>query len=410
VQDAYPELIEMLYHQNELEEAKIWMERAEKEGIKPASIAFLRGLVSAKEGNHEAAIASFTKARDLDETLSQSAELQIALAQVRAKRFREAAERLRTVITINPTSDLASFAKDYEIALVQRRERHKAWLFTLGAAYQYDDNVVLKPTEAIPGVKISHEEDSSAVGELKVEYRPYLEGAWTLSGQYGFYGNIHSRLHSYDLMVQSLSLIPGYDFGTHAVTLPLAYNHVWLRRHEYMSLASAKPTLNMVLGTGGQIGQLSFGYSMRDLLQRPLMEEEDRNGNIFSLSIGFLSPLRADRGTLNFRYELVGEDTQGKNWENTGHRFGAGFLIPIWKNINLIGSGEAFLQYYENKHTVFGKTRRDYTYAASAAINWRDLYPGLNLNVEYSYSRDDSNIAIYDYKRNMYTVGLEYRF
>ena len=51
--DAYAELIEVLYNQNELKEAKDWIAKAEKEGIKPANISFLKGLVLSKENKNK---------------------------------------------------------------------------------------------------------------------------------------------------------------------------------------------------------------------------------------------------------------------------------------------------------------------------------------------------------------------
>ena len=35
---------------------------------------------------------------------------------------------------------------------------------------------------------------------------------------------------------------------------------------------------------------------------------------------------------------------------------------------------------------------------------------GLYINLQYTYARADSNISVYDYDRNIYTAGIEYRF
>ena len=95
VKDAYPELIEVLYNLNEMKEAMDWVKSAEKEGVKPAHIAFLKGLVLSKEDKNREAINAFNKAKELNPSLTQSSDFQIAMAQAKERRFAEAKEILK---------------------------------------------------------------------------------------------------------------------------------------------------------------------------------------------------------------------------------------------------------------------------------------------------------------------------
>jgi len=71
--NALLELIDVLYQTGENEEALKWIEVAEKKSIKPAQIAFFKGLVLLKKGDQaEKAIESFNKAEELDESLAGS--------------------------------------------------------------------------------------------------------------------------------------------------------------------------------------------------------------------------------------------------------------------------------------------------------------------------------------------------
>ena len=45
--------------------------------------------------------------------------------------------------------------------------------------------------------------------------------------------------------------------------------------------------------------------------------------------------------------------TDGKNWDNTGHRFNGGLLLPVIDKIKLNLSGEAFLQDYNYQHGIW---------------------------------------------------------
>ena len=77
----------------------------------------MRGLILLKRGKTDEAIRSFNKSKELDPSLSQPAGFQIALAQIQTRQFDEAQKSLRAIEEIDPASDLASFAKEYEKSL-----------------------------------------------------------------------------------------------------------------------------------------------------------------------------------------------------------------------------------------------------------------------------------------------------
>ncbi len=431
VLDSYTELIEVLYNMNELKEAKEWIAAAERAKIKPAQVAFLKGLVFAKEDNNDSAVEAFKSARELDKSLAQAADFQIAMAYAKERRLKEARESLKAVITQNPTSEIASFAKEYEKSIARVIESYKAWHFAVGAAYQYDDNVVSKPTAAI-GIPVVDQPvkgkgDSALVNTFRADYTPLLGGPWSFSGQYNIFSTTYFKNYSMDILSHSLSLIPGYNFKKGAVTLPLTYNHVWLNEREYMGVVSAKPTLTAIIAPR-HIGQLSVGYGKRDML-RPTTPEEDRDGDIYSIGAGYIYPFSEGKGMFNLRYEYTKENTDGVNWDNSGSRLSAGLLAPLRDKVSLTVSGDATLQYYDHLHTITVSNadavaigllpvpgypdtptrRRDKVYTGMVGITW-ELLNNLNLNVNYSYTRADSNFAIYDYKKNAYMAGLEYSF
>lgn len=403
VLDAYTELIEILYNLDELKEAREWITKAEQEGVKPAYIAFLKGLVFLKEDKTGEAIGAFSRAKELDKTLAQASDFQIAMTHTKERKFEKARESLKAVIAVDPTTELAAFAKEYEKAIEKTLELYRPWRFSIGAAYQYDDNPV-----SADGVKVARKEDSSMVNTFRIDYTPLLKGPWSFNSILGFYTNTYSSTSTHDVITPSISLIPGYNFKDGAVTLPLSYSHVWLHEREYMSVTSAKPALNILLFPG-HIGQLSIGYAKREMFQAPINDDEDRDGDVYSAGIGYIYPFSKGKGMFNLRYEYSKDSTDGVNWDNSGNRISTGILIPVTDKINLTLSGDVFLQDYKNTHTAFNVERRDKIYSGSAGLIW-EMLKGLNLNLQYFYTRADSNIVFYDYKRNVCMVGIEYRF
>ncbi|MEW6118063.1 MAG: tetratricopeptide repeat protein [Nitrospirota bacterium] len=420
ITDAYAELISVLYQTNELNEAKEWIARAEKESVQPSTVAYLKGLVLAKESSNAEAVASFRKAKELDPSLAQQADYQIAMIYVNERRMRAARETLSAIIATDPATEIAHFAREYEEALAKSMSAYKPWHFAVSAAYQYDDNVIAEPLAFIsPDFAESvrrggGRSDSALVNSLRIDYSPLLEGPWYLNAQYSVYSTVYKKINSLNLFTQSLTLTPGYAFHRGAVYLPVSYYHVWLHEREYMGVVSLRPILSMVIAPG-HTGQLSAGFSKRELFQSD-DPDEDRDANLYSLSAGYLYQFLDGRGAINMRYEFVAEDTDGRNWDNRGNRVTLSVFVPLFRTIDFSVSGDAFLQDYTNTNTSTGpgfpetpKKRRDRTYSGTAVVTW-EIMKGLNLNLQYSHTKADSNFAIYEYRRNQYLAGFEYAF
>ena len=192
------------------------------------------------------------------------------------------------------------------------------------------------------------------------------------------------------------------------VTLPVSLNYVLLHNKQYMGVITIKPTYSAMLPFGG-IGQVSAGYGKRDMFAPALMNDERRDGDIYTMSAGYIYPLFQGRGMASFKYEYSVEDTDGRNWESKADRINLGILLPLRYNLHLTFSGDVFINKYDNVHSAFDVRREDKIYSGSAGVT-HELFKGLNLNLQYSQTRSDSNIAVYDYKRNVYMAGLEYNF
>lgn len=428
VKDAYIELIDALHTLNELKEAEKWIMKAEKEDIQPANIAFLKGLVLLKKNANKDAVESFEKAKELDASLAQAADLQIAMAYTRERRFTEAKERLKAVIAIDPTSELATFAEEYEKSITKTLKMHKTWRFTAGISYQYDDNVILGPTTALissTGDEITGEADSGFIGTFRIDHSPLLSGPWFVNTQFNLYGNYHFSITTHDVLMPTISFIPGYNLQKGAVTLPLSYSYIWLQGREYMSAISLKPTLNMMF-LPDHIGQFSMGYANRALLQPASVSDENRDADVYSMSAGYVHPFSPffpfseKKGMLNIKYELSFDAAEGKNWDNIGNRINLGLLTPLKDKVSLMMSGDILFQDYKNIHSFSGSgapagypdtptKRKDKIFTGSATIRW-EIRKDMNVNLGYSFTFANSNFPIYDYDRKVFNAGIEYTF
>ncbi|MBF0459089.1 MAG: tetratricopeptide repeat protein [Nitrospirae bacterium] len=408
VAEAYTELIEVYFSQDKLNEAKEWIAKAEAAKARPGSVAFLKGLVLLKEDDNTGAIEAFNKAKELDPSLTQTVNYQLAAAYNRERKFTDAKTALAAVIEADPSSDMASFAKEYQKAVEDNIASNRQWRFTLGIAYRYDDNVLLKPEDGIPGVDISGQRDSAILNTLRIDYQPELGSKWFLNLQYNLVSNIYFNNDSHNLLIQSLTLNPGYNFKDGAVYFPVTYNYVLLQERGYMGLLSIKPTVNWMFEKD-HIAQAFAGYERRAMLGTILDPDEDRTGNRYLAGLGYIYILSEGKGMLNVRYEYSQDLTEGQNWANVGNKLSAGATVPLIQDLYGVLNFEAFFQDYKYDHTVFGYKRIDDTYTGTASVVWAAT-KFMDVSLQYSHTTAYSNIYLYKYNRNMYTTSVEFKF
>ena len=408
VLDAYPELIESLYRAGDYAEARKLIDRAERTGLKTGSIAFLEGLVLAAEGADNEALAAWRTAVERDATLAQASALQTAMVQAKQRNLEGAQQSLRALIAQDPKSDLATLAREYDQTFSRILAGERPWRLAIGLAYLYDDNVIAKPSATIPGVELSGEEDSGMVATVRAEYAPRLGNGWLLNSQYLLNSTTYGSNDTHNTISQSLALVPGMEFGTSALTVPLSATHVMLKQENYLVLGSVRPTLSL-MAAPGMLCQLSAGYGRRAMLQDPLIPDEDRDADIFTVSGGYMATFAEGEGVASARYEYSYDDASGSNWDNAGHRGSIGLLLPLAAKVKANLGGDLFWQEYLHIHTLSGVERDDTIYSASAGVTWTAT-PGFDVTLSYGFTRSDSNIAVYDYRRNTVTAGIEYQF
>lgn len=145
------------------------------------------------------------------------------------------------------------------------------------------------------------------------------------------------------------------------------------------------------------------------MFQDEPISEENRDGNLFGVHMGYIRLFSGGTGMFNLRGEVVYEDTHGKNWVNLGERLGADLLLPLAERTRLIVSSEAFFQNYEYENSLYGTKRRDTTLNTTVTLN-QMLTTRVYLNLQYSCMRQFSNISVYDNQRNLVSAGFEARF
>ena len=175
INNALPELIDVLYQLNDLENAKKWIETAEKEMPSSAQIAFLKGLVLLKEKKEpEKAIEAFDSAKKLDESLAESVEYYKGFAYLQMEKTKKAKEVFNQIVVRDPSTSLAAYANEYVDAITRKEKAEQPLRANIAFAMQYDDNVILKPQDDQLSIGIPDKGDwrQTYTGQAEYNYKP----------------------------------------------------------------------------------------------------------------------------------------------------------------------------------------------------------------------------------------------
>jgi len=415
VKEAVVELIDILYRLDKLGEANKWLAVAERDEIYPAKTAFLRGMVQTKEGKYPESIASFEKSKTLDKNYTQAAEFQIGLSYMLARRYKQAAERFRAAVIQDPVSDLATYARRYQTMVEDRARIERPVRLTIDMLGQYDTNMLQEPY-AYPGLSDAGEEKSvGMLNTVRVDVAPILPGSWLFNANYALSSAIHQKNSTtHDVLVNSLSMAPGYNFGDFALNLSANYTHALKRNPSYERYSdrfSVGPLMRFLpTEKKNEVVEMYVGYQKKDYFLPPLDPGEDQSAQGVDSYISYMR-LFEKGAILILKYGFTAENARGSNWTNRGHHLTANSIIPLREKLKLQLGAEFHRTDYLNESTIpaFKEKREDRTYMGMAGLIW-DINRNVSLMLQYTGIRGNSNIFLYDFSRNIYSVGAEIRF
>ncbi|HRY34790.1 MAG TPA: tetratricopeptide repeat protein [Smithellaceae bacterium] len=436
VKEALADYINILFHLNKLEEAKKWINVAREQNVEPASIYFLEGMILAQEKNYGSAVESFEKAKSLDRNLVQMADYQIGLCYLKEQKFKNAGERFKATASYDPQSDLAASARQYFDAVEKSIFYTRPIRVTMGIYGGYDSNVVSSPRQESLSGSIGSSGSGVLSPSVRIEYVPRLNRAWLFNAMYSSSANLHDRfVHSRDLIANTVSFLPGYNFGRFSISILGSYTNYLLRTDSdivpdgnagykhYEDYFTGGPVLKLLV-TENQILELFTGYDKKNYYNQVIPSGSSRrDAEGFR---GYLSWVWFfwRNGFVNLRYEICKEAADGIYWDNLSNRLSAGLVLPILPENLTRKIGSLYLQmaggftFQDYSHPQpysdaagYAKTgrRKDEIYNGSVGLNW-DITKNWSCVVQYSHIKSDSNIPVYEYTRNLYTMGLEFKF
>jgi tetratricopeptide (TPR) repeat protein len=431
IREALIELIDALYQTENFDEAQKWTNVAEKEGVSLARVQFLKGLILSKKDKYDDAIAAFEKAKEMDKSIAQAAEFQIANIYLKEGKLKDSQKRFKMAMTLDPTTDTATFARNYEKFIAEKMEKERPLRITVGLTYKYDTNVSARPTSGFlvddPSISptVAGERDFGMNLNTRIMYTaPFsFKKPYNLSFQYSLYADRFFRRDDYNQVQQTFAVMPGYGFDRVSFSIPSVFGYSWLQGShgtdflnslqwfedtKYMRFVNLNPTMRFMVSQNN-IMEMSTGYTKKYYYNASLTSDEDRDGKNFNGALGWMFFFKDGNALLSGRFTYTDEDTSGSNWAYREQKFSISFIYPLSEKFKFQLSSEAAFTKYKFENLTFNMTRRDDTYIGAIGLIYA-LFKNTDLIAQYNYTRDKSNIGIYDYEREVFSIGMEYRY
>ncbi len=275
---------------------------------------------------------------------------------------------------------------------------------------------------------------------LRIEYAPLFDGPWLFNAHYAAMGSFNERyVHTRDSIVNTFSVIPGYNFGRFSASMLGSYSFISLRTDSdvtpdgnagykrYQDYYTFGPIVKVML-TEKQILETFVGYDKKNYYNQVITSTAQFADNLRDAE-GFRAYLSwalffGNNAFVNLRYEVAREATNGSYWDNSLNRLSAILVLPVLSDdlakkigfmyLQLTGGFTAQDYTYPQPYTAYDGSarsgrREDRIYNGSVGLNW-DISKNWTCTLQYSRINSDSNIPVYEYTKNLYTAGVEFKF
>ena len=406
-----------LYHQDRFQEASTELATAERTLKDDPLLYYYAGLAAADQKAYDQASDKFLRAGKLDPELASDPHYQRGVTLHAQRQYQESSAEFRSAIeggtAAQPTRPAAAPTSQAPL---------KRWSANYGLSLQYDSNVVLLPGGSTLPNGISHKDDFVTALSGYAEYRFLQTDLWTIGAGGGLFTNVHARLSDWNVFDLAPTLYVERRLGSARLRLQYTLDYVTVGGDAYLLSNAIQPTLT-IPESDRTYTQAFFRYQRKDF--KTFLDDElgvpvnqTRDANNYMLGAMQYWRLPDDRGYLRGGYTFDTDQTGGGDtaqtgvptsgdWAYMGHRLSAGIAYQPFAATTLQFALDYYRQNYSNANSFSPQLveRKDNVYLLTGTAV-RDINSWLWLAFQYSYTKDSSNVDVFDYTRHVISLTV----
>ncbi|MCD6584391.1 MAG: tetratricopeptide repeat protein [Desulfobacteraceae bacterium] len=359
---------------------------------------YYSGISRYKLAQYDAAGEYLVKAARMSPTIKGNGYYYAGVCDYHLGRFDEAVKKFEHVMAVADSEDMKENARSWAQSIKKEQSATKPYCLYLKTGYLYDDNVVLEPADLDI---VADESDSAFMLYFSGKYDVIVGRQVTSGIGYSHYQTRYQDLEEYDLTGSIGNVYLNYKF-CESVWVSLKYlpTYYWVDSESYLMQHQVKPS---VLWMIDNYNAVDFSYSY---YRNNYFTDNSRDGHSNEMSADYSRRFSGLDGYVfcGVGYEINSAD--GKDQDFSELKTLAGISYDIFEKTNITVYANYYDKQYDDKDILFNIKRDDSRYFASASITQNIWKQWLNVSAEYTFTKNNSNIAQFDYERNAMLLSV----
>lgn len=361
------------------------------------------GISLYRQQKYKEALFYFTTASEMSPTIKTNGYFYAGICSLKVGDYDTAIERLNYVRENTDSETLRSHALKWLNNIEKQKKQLKPYHLFLKAGYQYDSNVTLDPVDED---FITEEDDFLATVYFSGSFN-LLEadkGRYVFGVGYNHYMTMHNRLTEYDLTGSMGNVYARANPGPLRFSIAYIPHYYWLDREDYLRRHQIMPEV-VWQARSNLIVRFSYSYYDNDYFT-----EDGRDGQTHEPVLSGYYFFGRQRG-----YVFGGAGYEANSARSPDQDYGrllirGGLSHNLFWRLKLAVNVRYYGKRYDNVDSNYTVRREDDKYYGGITLSRPLFYDWLKITAEYNYTKNNSNISVFEYRRHVGTVYLSTRF
>ena len=422
------------YDQAEAPLTQVLNERPQTEGI-----GYYVGLIRYRKKDYQGALKAFRAETSKNPNIQQLVKFYSGLTLAILGLPEQAVAEVDAALKLQTGSSLTGPAERIRDTLASAREAERRFHAEVRVGFLYDSNVAVVPqpshdptAESLRGRKTATPGELAA---LRLDYAWLRRGPWESTVTYSFFQTYDNRLPSFNVQNHLVAGALSYRAAIGSMPFQVGTQYSW----DYLSLGGddflqrhTATLFGTLVENRSNLTTLLARFQNKDFYATPgQLRDEDRDARNWMIGGTHVFRFAQDRHYIRVGYQFDYEKADGRNYTYAGNRFLAGgqYTLP-WGSTRLKYDFDLHQRHYLHANTLLPavnpstREREDLEQNHVFRIEQvlaKNLGPTsigcatnapcpLTLAAEYQRTIADSNLAVYAFNRNVWSLTLSWQY
>ena len=422
------------YDQAESPLTQVFNERPQTEGI-----GYYVGLIRYRKKDYQGALKAFRAETSKNPNIQQLVKFYSGLTLAILGLPEQAVAEVDAALRLQTGSALTGPAERIRDSLASARDAERRFHADVRVGFLYDSNVAVVPQPSHdPTAEAIRRRKHATTGEiaaLRLEYAWLRTGPWESTVTYSFFQTYNNALPDFNVQNHLVAGALSYRAAIGSMPFQVGTQYSW----DYISLGNddflqrhTATVFGTLVENQGNLTTVLGRFQNKDFYASPgQLLDEDRDARNWMVGLTHVFRFAQDKHYIRVGYQFDYENADGRNFAYAGNRFLAGgqYTLP-WGSTRLKYDFDLHQRHYlhansllpvvnpgtreredsEQNHVV----RVEQVLAANlgpASIGCASNAPcPLTLAAEFQRTVADSNLAVYSYNRNVWSLTLSWQY